>query len=261
MLEVILTDEVVKLGSKGDVVRVSPGYARNYLYPKQLAIPATAANKTQIAEMQAAADREAEHLKGDADKMADALSGLNILITARAGETDQLFGSVTSRDIAAELEELGYTIDRHKILIDQPIRTVGKHAVKVHLHRDIDLPLTVRVVAEGREHELDEEQEPVEESAGETAENMADTDTRTENESLDATTAETEVAQEAEADQEAETEVAQEAEAEADQEAETEVAQEAEADQEAEAEAGQEADGAVEPVEAPESQTGDGAEK
>ena len=249
MLEVILTDEVVKLGSKGDVVRVSPGYARNYLYPKQLAIPATAANKTQIAEMQAAADREAEHLKGDADKMADALSGLNILITARAGETDQLFGSVTSRDIAAELEELGYTIDRHKILIEQPIRTVGKHAVKVHLHRDIDLPLTVRVVAEGREHELDEEQEPVEESAGETAENMADTETQTENESFDATTAETEVAQEAE------TEVAQEAEAEADQEAETEVAQEAEA------EADQEADVAVEPVEAPESQTGDGSEK
>ena len=166
MVEVILTDEVLKLGSKGDVVRVAPGYARNYLFPKQLAIAATAANKTQIDQMQAAADREAANLRGDAEKLAEVLSGLTIRIVARAGDADQLFGSVTSRDIAAEIEKLGYTVDRHKILIDRPIRMVGEHDVKVHLHRDIDLPIKVRVLAEGREHEAaDQVDEPAEEEA------------------------------------------------------------------------------------------------
>ena len=163
MVEVILTNEILKLGSKGDVVRVAPGYARNYLYPKQLAIPATAANKNQIGQMQAAADREAAHLRGDAEKLAEVLSGLSIRIVARAGDADQLFGSVTSRDIAAEIEKLGYTVDRHKVLVDRPIRMVGEHDVKVHLHRDIDLPIKVRVLAEGREHEADQVDEPAEE--------------------------------------------------------------------------------------------------
>ena len=164
-MEVILTDEILKLGSKGDVVSVAPGYARNYLYPKQLAIPATAANKNQIGQMQAAADREAAQMRGDAEKLAEVLSGLEIRIVARAGEADQLFGSVTSRDIAAEIEKLGYNVDRHKILVDRPIRMVGEHDVKVHLHRDIDLPIKVRVLAEGREHEADQVDEPAEEEA------------------------------------------------------------------------------------------------
>ena len=165
MVDVILTDEILKLGLKGDVVRVAPGYARNYLYPKQLAIPATAANKSQIGQMRAAADREAARLRGDAEKLAEVLSGLTIRIVARAGEADQLFGSVTSRDIAAEIEKLGYAVDRHKILVDRPIRMVGEHDVKVHLHRDIDLPIKVRVLAEGREHEADQVEEPAEEEA------------------------------------------------------------------------------------------------
>ena len=165
MVQVILTDEVLKLGSKGDVVRVAPGYARNYLFPKQLAIAATAANKTQIDQMQAAADREAANLRGDAEQLAEVLSGLTIRIVARAGDADQLFGSVTSRDIAAEIEKLGYTVDRHKILIDRPIRMVGEHDVKVHLHRDIDLPIKVRVLAEGREHEADEVDKSTDEQA------------------------------------------------------------------------------------------------
>ena len=168
MVEVILTDEVLKLGSKGDVVRVAPGYARNYLFPKQLAIPATATNKTQIDQMRTAADREAANLRGDAEKLAEVLSGLTIRIVARAGDADQLFGSVTSRDIAAEIEKLGYTVDRHKILIDRPIRMVGEHDVKVHLHRDIDLPMTVRVLAEGREHEAEEGDESAAGEAPET---------------------------------------------------------------------------------------------
>jgi large subunit ribosomal protein L9 len=155
MIEVILKQEIRRLGGKGEVVRVSDGYARNYLIPKQLAMPATAANKGQIAQMKAAADREAASLKGDAEKLAAILRGLTITITARAGEADQLFGSVTSRDIAAELEKLGYTIDRHKIVIHSPIRMVGDHEVTVHVHRDVDVPLKIRVLGEGREEAAD----------------------------------------------------------------------------------------------------------
>lgn len=170
MVEIILTQEVLKLGSKGDVVKVANGYARNYLFPKSLAIPATMANKGQIGQMKAASDREAARLKGDAEKMGEILSGLTIKIVARAGDADQLFGSVTSRDIAAELEQMGYTVDRHKILVDRPIRMVGEHDVKIHLHRDIDIPLKIRVLAEGREEEAATEAAEDSSSAGKAAE-------------------------------------------------------------------------------------------
>lgn len=169
MMEVILKQEVHKLGGKGDLVRVANGYARNFLFPKQMALPATAANKKQIEEMRAAADREAARLRGDAAKLAEQLHALTIEITARAGDSDQLFGSVTSRDIAAELETKGYTIDRHKIVLDKPIRMVGEHAVSVHLHSDVNVELTVNVLAEGREEEEPQEGAAVE-AAAETAE-------------------------------------------------------------------------------------------
>ena len=158
MVEVILKQEIRKLGNRGDVVRVADGYARNYLFPKQMAMPATGANKRQLEEMKSAADREVVRLKGAAEKLGEIVQGLTIEITERAGESNQLFGSVTSRDIASELEKLGYPIDRHKIVITNPIRMVGDHEVKVHLHRDIDVPLKVTVLAEGRE----EGEEPAE---------------------------------------------------------------------------------------------------
>lgn len=172
MMEVILKQEIRKLGGKGDVVRVANGYARNFLFPKQMALPATSANKRQIEEMRAAADREAARLRGDASKLAEQLQAVTIEITARAGDSDQLFGSVTSRDIAAELETKGYTIDRHKIALSKPIRMVGEHVVSVHLHRDVNVALTVNVLAEGRE-----EEEPQEAAAedGDAAEAAAET--------------------------------------------------------------------------------------
>ncbi|HUG80967.1 MAG TPA: 50S ribosomal protein L9 [Bryobacterales bacterium] len=168
MLEIILKQEVRKLGDKGDLVRVANGYARNFLFPKEMAMPATAANRKQIDEMKASADREAARLQGDAQKLGDLLAKLTVEITARAGESDQLFGSVTSRDIAAYLAEQGYTIDRHKIIIKTPIRTVGEHAVAIHLHRDVEVPLTVKVRAEGRKDE--DEDETAEGEAAETVE-------------------------------------------------------------------------------------------
>jgi large subunit ribosomal protein L9 len=148
MVEVILTNEVIKLGDKGDIVRVRDGYARNYLYPQQLAIPASGANRRQIDDMRAAAVREAARVKGDAQKLAEALAGTVVNFTARAGEGDQLFGSITNRHIADELEKLGYTIDRHKILIDKPIRMLGEHEAAIHVHREINIPIKVIVVNE-----------------------------------------------------------------------------------------------------------------
>ena len=153
MTEVILKREVPRLGDRGDVVRVAAGFARNYLFPQQLAIPATTASKKNIKDMKASAEREAARLKGDAQKLAALLQSLTIKIVARAGESNQLFGSVTSRDIAAELEKQGYKIDRHKIFLARPIRLVGDHETTIHLHRDIDLKLLVKVRAEGRENE------------------------------------------------------------------------------------------------------------
>ncbi len=185
MLEVILKQEVRKLGDKGDIVRVANGYARNYLFPKEMAMPATAGNKRQVDEMKTSADREAARLRGDAQKLAELLGELTVEVTARAGESDQLFGSVTSRDIVAYLAEKGYTIDRHKIIIKTPIRMVGDHEVTIHLHRDVEIPLAVKVRAEGREDETAEaeEGEPVEaaevsgeseEASGEDSEAAAD---------------------------------------------------------------------------------------
>ncbi len=162
MVEVILKQEILKLGSKGDIVRVAEGFARNHLFPKQLAIPATKASRKQVGQMQAAAEREAARMMGDAQKLASVLEDLRIKIVARAGEADQLFGSVTSRDIAAEIEKLGYSVDRHYILIGKPIRMLGEHDVKLHLHRDIDVSIKVDVFAEGRE---EESASPEEESA------------------------------------------------------------------------------------------------
>lgn len=148
MVEVILTNEVIKLGDKGDIVRVRDGYARNFLYPQQLAIPASAANRRQVDEMRAAAVREAARVKGDAQKLAEALEGTVVNFTARAGEGDQLFGSITNRHIADELAKLGYTIDRHKIIVDKPIRMLGEHEAVIHVHREINIPIKVVVVNE-----------------------------------------------------------------------------------------------------------------
>ena len=167
MVEVILKQEILKLGSKGDIVRVANGFARNHLFPKQLAIPATKATRKQVGQMKASAEREAARLMGDAQKLGSVLEDLHIKIVARAGEADQLFGSVTSRDIAAEIEKLGYSVDRHRILISKPIRMVGEHDVKLHLHRDIDVSIKVKVLAEGREEESASPEDTSEETAEE----------------------------------------------------------------------------------------------
>ncbi len=144
-MEVILKEDVPKLGHRGDVVKVATGYGRNYLLPNKLAIEATAGNKKVIDQMKAAAVRKAQKDKADAEALAKQFEGVSVTITRRAGEHDQLFGSVTSSDIAAELEKKGFAVDRRKIELDQPIKTIGEFTVPLRLFRDVTASVKVNV--------------------------------------------------------------------------------------------------------------------
>ena len=144
-MEVILKEDVPKLGNRGDVVKVAEGYGRNYLLPKKLAIEANAANKAVIEQMKAAAVRRMQRDKADAEALAKQLEGVVLTFTRRSGEHDQLFGSVTSSDIATELEHKGFNIDRRKIHLDEPLKTLGEFKVPIRLFRDVTATIKAEV--------------------------------------------------------------------------------------------------------------------
>lgn len=144
-MEVILKEDVAKLGSRGDVVKVAEGYGRNYLLPRKLAIEATPANRAVIDQMKAAAVRRLAREKGDAEALAQQLAGTELAFTRKSGEHDQLFGSVTSADIAHELESRGFHIDRRKIQLNEPLKTIGDFNVPIKLHRDVTVPVKVKI--------------------------------------------------------------------------------------------------------------------
>jgi large subunit ribosomal protein L9 len=148
-MEVILREHVDNLGRRGEIVKVADGYARNYLLPRKLALPATDSNKKHVErERKKLEAREAEE-KGQAEAIASRLVSIDIVIARRVGETDQLYGSVTSADIAEFLKDKGFEIDRRKIILPEPLKTVGDHDVPLKLHREVTVPLKVRVVKEG----------------------------------------------------------------------------------------------------------------
>jgi large subunit ribosomal protein L9 len=155
-MEVILKEDVPKLGTAGDVVKVAEGYGRNFLLPKKLAIEATKNNKAVIEQMKAAAVRRAAREKGDAEAQAKTLEGLSLTFQRRAGEHDHLFGSVTASDIAAGLEKQGVTIDRRKIILDHPIKSTGEFPVSIHLHKDVRATIKVKVEKEAEPGEATE---------------------------------------------------------------------------------------------------------
>jgi len=144
-MEVILKEDINKLGHRGDVVKVAEGYGRNYLIPKKLAIEATPGNKAVIEQMKAAAVRKSAKEKGSAEDLGKQLDGVTVEFTRKSGEHDQLFGSVTSADIAHALEAKGFTIDRRKILLDVPLKTVGEFKVPVKLHREVTVTVNAVV--------------------------------------------------------------------------------------------------------------------
>ncbi len=148
-MEVILREEVENLGHRGQVVKVADGYARNFLLPRRLAVIATEANKKIVEqERQAALRREAKE-KSSAEELAAMLNNVVLTTSQKAGEQDVLFGSVTAADIAGLLEKQGYNIDRRKIVLDAPIKTLGEHSVQVKLHREVSA--TVKVVVNHEE--------------------------------------------------------------------------------------------------------------
>jgi large subunit ribosomal protein L9 len=147
-MEVILRDHVDNVGKRGDIVKVADGFARNYLLPRKLALPATEANKQWIArERKIAESREAEE-RVAAEAVADRLAALDLQIARKVGENDTLYGSVTNADIADLLKQKGFDVDRRKILLPDAIRSLGETHVPVKLHRDVTAQLKITVVKE-----------------------------------------------------------------------------------------------------------------
>ena len=146
-MEVILKEDVTKLGHRGDVVKVADGYGRNYLLPGKLAIEATMANKAVIEQMKGSAVRKAVKEKSAAEEQAAVLNAVELVIERKVGEHEHLFGSVTSGDIAAALEAKGFTIDRRKISLEEPLKQIGEYHVPVKLYREVTAH--VKVVVQG----------------------------------------------------------------------------------------------------------------
>jgi large subunit ribosomal protein L9 len=151
-MEIILREHVEHLGKRGEIVKVSDGYARNYLLPRKLALLATDGNKKHVErERKNMETRESEE-KGQAEGIAARLAAIDIVIARRVGDTAQLYGSVTAADITDFLKAKGFEIDRRKLILPDAIKAVGEYNVPLKLHREVTVPLKVRVVKEGSEH-------------------------------------------------------------------------------------------------------------
>jgi large subunit ribosomal protein L9 len=147
-MEVILKEDVNKLGHRGDVVKVADGYGRNFLLPQKLAMEATAANKVVIEQMKQAAVRQSAREKSEAELLVKQLNQVELVFERKVGENDHLFGSVTSAEIAQQLEQKGFNIDRRKLQLEEPLRQLGEFHVPVKLHREVTAHIKVTVKAE-----------------------------------------------------------------------------------------------------------------
>ena len=150
-MEVILREHVDNLGKRGEIVKVADGFARNYLLPRKLALPATDGNRKHVErERKILEAREAQE-KMQAEVVAARLGAVEVTIARKVGETDQLYGSVTSADITDFLKTKGFDIDRRKLILPEPIKILGDHDVPLKLHRDVTAVLKVRVVKDAAE--------------------------------------------------------------------------------------------------------------
>jgi large subunit ribosomal protein L9 len=147
-MEVILKEDVANLGLRGEVVKVADGYGRNFLLPRKLAMQATEANKAVIEQMKAAASRRAASEKAQAEEVFAKLGHEVLSFTRKAGEQGHLFGSVTSADIAAALAAKGFEVDRRKIQLSDPLKSVGEYNIAIRLHREVTAHVTVKVLAD-----------------------------------------------------------------------------------------------------------------
>jgi large subunit ribosomal protein L9 len=149
-MEVILREHVDNLGRRGEVVKVADGYARNFLLPRKLALVATAGNKHQIERERAKFDAKETEERKAAEAVAERIAGVEVVIARKVGETDALYGSVTTADIAEALAAQGVTLDRRRIQLHEPIKQIGGADIPVRLHRDVTVTLKVKVVPENK---------------------------------------------------------------------------------------------------------------
>jgi large subunit ribosomal protein L9 len=147
-MEVILKEDVVKLGSRGDVVKVTEGYGRNFLLPRKLAIEANKGNKAVIEQMKASAVRKSATEKVEAEQLAKQFDNVSLEFKRKVGEKDHLFGSVTSSDLAEALAKKGFDIDRRRIQLDEPLKSLGEYDVPIRLHREVTARFKVVVKKE-----------------------------------------------------------------------------------------------------------------
>jgi large subunit ribosomal protein L9 len=147
-MEVILLEDIEKLGLRGQVVRVADGYGRNYLMPKNLALAATPQNRKRMEQQRVRFLKLEAKEKGDAEELATLLQGVSVTLTRKSGEKGTLFGSVTAIDIAEKLAAQGYNIDRRKIALDSPLKVLGEYEVPIKLHREVTALIKVRVEGE-----------------------------------------------------------------------------------------------------------------
>lgn len=147
-MEVILTQDVKKLGEKDDIVTVKPGYGRNFLLPKGMAVLATESNKKVLSENIRQAQFKQEKVKKDAEKIAEGLKDVSLTIGAKAGENGKIFGAVNALQIAEAIKKLGFEVDRRKITFDSDVKFLGTYTANVNLHKEVKVQVPFEVVAE-----------------------------------------------------------------------------------------------------------------
>jgi large subunit ribosomal protein L9 len=155
-MDVILLERVQSLGQIGDVVKVKPGYARNFLLPLKKALRATEANKAKFEAQRAQIEATNLEKRGEAEKIRSRVDGLKVVLIRQAGETGQLFGSVNARDVAEAVTAGGFTIDRRQVILDRPIKVLGLHPLRVALHPEVVVSITANVAKSAEEAEAQE---------------------------------------------------------------------------------------------------------
>lgn len=152
-MQVILLERIGRLGQMGDIVTVKDGYARNFLLPQGKALRATKANMEQFESQRAQLEARNLEAKGEAESVGTKLEGASFVAIRQAGDTGQLYGSVTTRDIASMVSEGGFSVERRQILLDAPIKTLGVHSVRISLHPEVEVPVNVNVARSEEEAE------------------------------------------------------------------------------------------------------------
>jgi large subunit ribosomal protein L9 len=154
MVSVVLLERIEKLGQMGQVVNVKPGFARNYLLPQKKAMRATKANLAYFETQRAQLEAANLNRKGEAEIVAGKLGGLRVVVIRQAGESGQLYGSVSSRDIAQAVTDVGFTIERHQVVLDHTIKTLGLHQIRIALHPEVAVTVTANVAQSAEEAEM-----------------------------------------------------------------------------------------------------------